>query len=188
MDIDLTKKIITVFGLNLSGKSHFVKHAIIPKYRCLVVDPNAEYDSDQADVYRPKANSYPAIARENEKFLESFVKPNKGSWDLLIFDEADDIFPNGKPLFSMMANLKGKYRHDKWGNLGLVFICRRPAQLFTDFPSLSHYIFTFGNKGLPDVSRLNAESQGLGDEARLLANYEYILVNPNRSFERMPPI
>jgi len=187
MDVDLTKKIFTVFGMNLSGKSHFIKNAIIPKYRCLVFDPNGEYDQSQADVYRPKYREYPDTAIENEEFL-GFVKKNKGSWDLVIWDEADDIFPLNRPLFSRMANLKGKYRHDEWGNLGIGFACRRPAQLYTDFVELSHYIITFGSKGKNDISRMNDVSVGLGDVSRELSNYEYIVVNPDRSFKRMPKI
>jgi len=187
MDIDLTKKIVCVFGLNLSGKSYFVKNAVIPNYKSLIFDPNGEYDHNSGDVYRPKYNNYPNIALENEEFLR-FVKRNKGNWDLVIWDEADDIFPLNKPLFSNMANLKGKYRHDNWGNLGIVFICRRPAQLYTDFPELAHYIVTFGSKGKNDIQRMNDISKGLGDDARNLSNYEYILVNPDRTYIRMPPI
>ena len=188
LEIDLTKKIVTIVGLNMSGKSYFVKKAVIPNYKCLVFDPNGEYSGEDCDFYKPKKTSYPGIAWENEKFLK-FVKANKGEWDLVIWDEADSVFPNKKPLFSLMDNLKGKYRHEsEWGGIGIIFLCRRPAQLFTDFPSLSHYILTFGNKGAPDIQRLNAEAEGLGDQSKLLANYESIVVNPDRSFERMLPI
>jgi hypothetical protein len=187
MEIELNKKIFSIFGLNLSGKSYFVKNAIIPSYKCLVFDPNGEYDSGSADVYIPKKKSYPGIAFENEEFLEKFVKKNHG-YDLLIFDEADSVFPNKKPLMSNMDSLKGKYRHSEWGELGIGFICRRPAQIFTDFPSLSHFIFSFGNKGAPDIQRLNAESQGLGDLVSTLSNYNYVIVNQDRTFKKMPPI
>lgn len=207
MEIDLTKKIVTIFGLNMSGKSYFVKNAIIPNYKCLVFDPNSEYDKSECDVYRPKYTTFPAVARENEKFL-GWVKKNKarykhkivdpltdketieeGKYDLIIWDEADSIFPNKKPLFPLMDNLKGKYRHEnKWGGIGIIFLCRRPAQLFTDFPSLSHYIFTFGNKGAPDKQRLNSEAEGLGDQAKLLSDYRYIVVSPDRQYEEHPPI
>ncbi len=187
MEVDLRKKIFCIFGLNMSGKSYFTKNAIIPKYKCLVFDPNGEYDQQTCDVYKPKSRSYPGIAFENEKFLD-WIKKNKGNCDLLIFDEADSIFPNKKPLMSNMDSLKGRYRHPEWGELGIGFICRRPAQIFTDFPSLSHYIFSFGNKGAPDIQRLNAESEGLGDLVKTLSNYEYVIVNQDRTYRKMPPI
>jgi len=187
MDVDLNTSIFSVFGRNKSGKSYFIKNAIIPKYDCLVFDPNGEYDQSQADVYRPRSREYPSMALENEEFL-GFVKKNKGSWDLVIWDEADDIFPLNRPLFSRMANLKGKYRHDEWGNLGIGFACRRPAQLYTDFSELSHYIVTFGSKGANDRKKLNDISEGLGDAAQQLSNHEYIIVYPDQTFEKMPPL
>ena len=171
----------------MSGKSYFAKNAIIPNYKCLVFDPHGEYDSNVCDTYKPKKKSYPGVAWEVEEFLK-FVQRNKGEWELLIFDEADAPFPNKRPLFSLMDNLKGNYRHPEWGKLGIGFICRRPAQLFTDFPGLSHILFCFGNKGSADIQRLNTEAEGLGDLVKTLANHEYVVVNQDRTYERMPPI
>lgn len=188
MELDLTRKIFTVFGLNLSGKSYFVKHAIIPSYRCLVWDPNKEYPSDKADVYYPKALAYPGSAYECEEFLIKIVKKNRGKYDLLLFDEANQTFPVSRPLLGEMLSLLNTYRHDVWGNLGIGFVCRRPAQLYTDFVSLSHIIFSFGNKGSQDIQRLNMEASGLGDLVKQLANHEYVIVNQDRTYSRMPPI
>jgi hypothetical protein len=194
--INLKKTIFCCFGLNRSGKSYFIKNAIIPNYRCIVFDPNGEYASkdgsfkpSNCDYYIPKKTSYPCIALEFEHFLDWFKK-NKSKYDLLIIDEADSVFPNKKPLYPNADNLKGKFRHNEWGNIGIGFACRRPAQLFTDFPSLSYYLFIFGNKGAADIQRLNSESEGLGDLAKQLdvSKHEYILVNPDRSYTRMHPI
>ena len=188
VEIDLTQKIFTIFGLNLSGKSYFVKNAIIPNYRCLVWDPNKEYPANKCDVYYPKSLAYPGSAYENESFLEKIVKKRRGEYDLLLYDEANSAFPVSRPLLGEMLNLLNTYRHDTWGNLGIGFICRRPAQLYTDFVSLSHIIFSFGNKGSQDIQRLNMEASGLGDIVKQLAHYEYVVVNQDRSYSRMPPI
>ena len=187
MEIDLRTKIFTVFGLNLSGKSYFVKNAIIPSYRCLVWDPNKEYDPDAADVYRPRSKAYPASAYEVEQFLTKIVKPGRGKWELVIFDEANSTFPVSRPLFPAMLDFRDNYRHDGYGNLGLGFVARRPAQLFTDFVALSHVIFSFGNKGSQDISRLNSEAAGLGDIVKDLSNHEYVLVNQDRTYAKYPP-
>jgi len=187
MEVDLKEKIFCVFGLNKSGKSYFTKNAIVPNYKCLVFDPNGEYDTSKCDVFVPKKRSYPGIAREFENFLE-YIKKNKGGWDLLIIDEADSVFPNKRPLMSNADDLKGRFRHPIWGNLGIGFICRRPAQLFTDFPGLAHYLFLFGNKGSADIQRLNQEAEGLGDLVKTLSNYEFVIVNQDRTYQKMPPI
>lgn len=196
MNVDLRKTIFCSFGLNRSGKSYFIKNAIIPNYRCMVFDPNGEYNKkdgkynpSMCDHYQPKATSYPGIAREFDSFLEWFKK-HKKEYDLLIIDEADTVFPNKRPLFPNADNLKGKFRHDEWGKIGLGLACRRPAQLFTDFPGLAWYLFLFGNKGSADIQRLNQEADGLGDLVKTLdvEKHEWILVNPDRSFSRMPPI
>ena len=84
----------------------------------------------------------------------------------------------------------GLYGHEEWGGIGFGLACRRPAQLFTDFPGLAWYMFLFGNKGSADVQRLNQEAEGLGDLVRTLdvKKHEWVLVNPDRSYQRMDPI
>ena len=72
--------------------------------------------------------------------------------------------------------------------MGLVFICRQPSQLHTDIPSLSYHIISFGSKGLPDIRRLNAESDGLGDLCTTLSNYKYTWVNEDMSYFEMQSI
>ena len=186
MDLDLKNRITFVCGLNMSGKSYFVKNAILPKYRCLVHDPLKEYPQNDCDVFYPKQSNYPGIAIENEMFLENVVKPNCKKYDLLVYEEASRTFPNEKPLYPNMRSFFDTYRH--YNSLGLVFICRRPAQIFTDIPELSHFLFCFGNKGLNDISRLNRESEGLGDMVKELSNFDYVVVSSDRTYQRMPHI
>lgn len=184
MELNLRNKIISIFGLNFSGKSYFVKNAILPNYKCLVFDPLKEYPHNDCDVYYPQHNVFPSIAIENEQFIKGIVA--KGQYEILIYEEASRVFPNMKSLMPEMRSFFDTYRH--YNNLGLVFICRRPSQLHTDIPSLSHHIVSFGSKGLPDINRLNAESEGLGTLCSQLANYEYAFVNQDRSYCKMPPI
>ena len=186
MELNLKGKITSIFGLNGSGKTYFTINKILANYKCLVHDPLHQYPSDRADVFHPKIN-YPEIAQENELFLEKYVKSQSKKYDLLIYEEASRTFPSGnRPLYPAMRSFLDTYRH--YNNLGLVFICRRPAQIFTDIPELSHYIISFGNKGLNDIQRLNAESGGLGEIVKTLDNYEYVIVNQDRTYLKMPKI
>jgi len=184
MKLSLRNRILTVIGLNNSGKSYLVKNAIVPRYKCLIFDPLKEYPHNQCDVYYPKNNTYPAIATENETFIKDIVM--KGSYELLIYEEATRVFPNKYPLFPVMRSFFDTYRH--YNQMGLIFICRRPSQLQTDIPSLSHNLISFGNKGIADISRLNQESDGLGDLCSRLSNYCYAFVNEDRTYQEMPPV
>ena len=184
MEISLRNKILTVVGLNNSGKSYLVKNFILPKYKCIVYDPLHEYNSSHCDVFYPTKNTYPDTAIENEGFINNLII--KGKYELLIYDEATRVFPNQKPLLPLMRSFFDTYRH--YNQLGLVFICRRPVQLQTDIPSLSHHIISFGTKGLPDINRLNAESAGLGDACSHLDQYHFCFVNENRTYFEHDPI
>lgn len=188
MDLDLRNKITFISGLNASGKTYFTIHAILPNYKCLVHDPLKQYPQDQADVYYPPKLNYPQITADNEDFLENIVKKLAPNYDLLIYEEASRTFPNSKPLFPAMRSFLDTYRHWNSSGFGVVFICRRPAQIFTDIPELAHHLICFGNKGLNDISRLNAESQGLGDLVKTLSHYEFVIVNQDRTYKKMPKI
>jgi len=187
MQLNLIKNITTIFGLNLSGKSFLVKNAILPRYRCIVWDPNQEYDVNKCDVYYPKNLAYPGSANEMETFLSKYVKAGKGKYDLVVIDEANGPFPVNRPLLGVATDFLNTYRHDKWGNLGMLLICRRPAQLYTDFSELSHVLITFGSNGKNDISRLNSIYTGMGDAAAQLEQYHYIICLNGREWHKMKP-
>jgi len=196
MDLNLKNKITFISGLNGSGKTYFAQHGIIPKYKCLVHDPLKQYSQVECWNYKPKHNTYPAITRDNENFVKNIMEGGSMSFgeeeisvrefDLVIYEEASRTFPNGKPFFSKMRSFLDTYRH--YNQLGLVFICRRASQIQTDIPSLAHYLFCFGNKGVADISRLNSESKGLGDLVATLSKFRYVFVDQDRVYEEYPPI
>jgi len=197
MDIDLKNKITFISGLNASGKTFFAQHGIIPNYRCFVHDPLRQYSKCDCFNYVPKQNTYPGITRDNEDIVKAFMdgksftyekdkEISSRDFDIVIYEEASRTFPNMKPFFSKMRSFLDTYRH--YNHLGLVFICRRASQIQTDIPSLAHHLFCFGNKGVADISRLNQEAKGLGDMVATLSNYEYVFVDQDRQFTRMPPI
>jgi len=210
MELNLKEKITFISGLNGSGKTWFAQHGIIPNYKCLVHDPLKQYGESECFNYVPPHNTYPAITRDNDTFVKAImdgksfvfresivdsrtgreefktVEINPGEFDLLIFEEASRTFPNGKPFFSKMRSFLDTYRH--YNDLGLVFICRRASQIQTDIPSLAHHLICFGNKGVADISRLNQESKGLGDAVAELANFDYVFVDQDRNYQRMPKI
>lgn len=186
MKLDLHSRILFISGLNASGKSYFTKNAIIPNYRTLVFDPLKEYPTGECDVYYPKAKVHPAITRENEEFIKKIVIPEADKYDLIIWEEASRTFPTKKEFMPIMRSFLDTYRH--FNQIGIIFICRRSAQINTDIPSLAHNLICFGNKGTADIQRLNQESQGLGDLVATLDNYDYVFVEQNREYQKMGKI
>jgi len=196
MELNLKEKITFISGLNGSGKTYFAQNMIIKNYKCLVHDPLRQYSKCDCHNYIPPINIYPGIARDNEEFVKIIMdgknfsfgdqEINTRDFDLVIYEEASRTFPNMKPFFPKMRSFIDTYRH--YNNMGLVFICRRASQIQTDIPSLAHHLICFGNKGVADISRLNQESQNLGDEVAKLSNFEYIFVDQDRNFNRMPKI
>jgi len=197
MELNLKEKITFISGLNGSGKTYFAQNMIIKNYRCLVHDPLRQYSKSDCHNYIPSYNIYPSIARDNEDFVKTIMdgksfnfgekeEINVKDFDLLIYEEASRTFPNMKPFFPKMRSFLDTYRH--YNDLGLVFICRRASQIQTDIPSLAHHLICFGNKGVADISRLNQESEHLGDQVAMLSNFEYIFVDQDRSFKKMPKI
>jgi hypothetical protein len=187
MKLNLTKRITSVFGLNLSGKSYFVKNAILTNYKCLVIDILGEYIDLKCDVYIPKAKIYPEIAKELDEFIKTYIIPKANEYDLIIFEECNRIFPNKKEFMPVMRAFLDTYRHYGHG-LGVVFVARRPAQVNTDIPSLSHNQVNFCNKGVSDIQRMNAESKGLGDMIANLSNHKFVLVKEDRTYKEYNPI
>lgn len=185
MEIDLHEKITLIIGLNGSGKTYFAQNKIIPGYRCIIHDPLKQYPSNKCDVYHPKNIVYPAIAYDNEKFI-SWIENNCNSYDLLVFEECSRLFPNKKDFMPKMRSFFDTYRH--FNNIGMVFICRRPAQINTEITNLAHHIISFGNKGKADIQTLNQESEGLGDLCKTLSNYEFVFVDQDRNYKKMGKI
>jgi len=85
----------------------------------------------------------------------------------------------------VIADLNDQCRHY---HLGVVYIARRPSQLNQDITELSDYMMIYHLTGHRDNLYLNDIVAGLGDSAKALPPYHYILVRPDRSYHVMAPI
>lgn len=195
---DFNNKLITIIGLHETGKSHFAKR-LSRKYDNVVFDILGEYDTKKNDVWLPENDQFPEVQKEFDTFLKyTREQKQKGNadWDMMILDEASTVLPNKKSLDTHINNFLNYYRHtveEKGWDMGGVFIARRPARLNTNVVELSRYIVVFRVTGKNDVKYLNGISSGLGDEASKLGqgdrpDHEFILVNPDRSYQLMNPL
>lgn len=193
MEVNLDNKLISIFGLHETGKTHMAKH-IAENYSTAVFDVLGEYDETKYDIWEVQNDGYPEVQQEFDSFLE-FLRNQKaqdnGDWDMLICDEASTVHPNKKSMPSTMNNFLNYYRHpveEKGWDMGGIFLARRPARVNTNIVELSRYLFIFRVTGKNDVKYLNSISSGLGDMAKDLEGHEFILVNPNRTYKKMNPI
>jgi len=176
------KKIICIFGLNMSGKTTLAKF-IMKNFNSVVFDVLKEYDYSQFDVYHPKNMHYPEISEEFDYFIEK-IKDN-AKWNMVVIDEANRVFPNRKTLFPKFRSFLDTYRHY---NKSILFICRRPSQLYTDIPELAHFLIVFNLKGKNDIDYLNSLNRNVGEIVYSLPPYHFVIIDMWRNFHICKPI
>ena len=205
MDIDLKKNSLGVFGSHRCGKSHFLKK-VGQNYDTVVFDVLREYDSQKYDVYRPQNSTQDHLEESVNNLIGDIrdtKKAGKASWELFIMSEVSSYISNNH-YGGNVNQFLNYYRHDldnQGWDMGFAYDARRPAKVSADMREITKYFAIFGGiKGQNDIKALNNMNQGLGEAVKNLDTpfdqekgpnhtpYEFILVHPDRSFQRMPPI
>ena len=163
-DIDITNKRFAILGLQGTGKSILVKHFLRSTSASIVYDVLREHQVDN--------------------FVNRVVM-GTGQIRLFIMDEANRYCRSMKPLPASILDLNDFQRHE---NIAFGVIARRPTQLHTDLMELAHYLFIFRLVGVNDYKYLESIAEGLGDAARALEEFHFVLVNPDRSFQVHEPV
>lgn len=218
MKIDFSRKLIGVFGSHECGKSRFIKTASgsydTVVFDTLREYDENKFDvyrprSDQKDALENEANSFIGDIRETKQ-------KDKADWDMVVLSEASSYLRNNG-YGQNINNFLNYYRHDldnQGWEMGGMYDARRPAKVSSDLREVTKYFVIFGGiKGLNDVKALNSIADGLGDRAKQLdtpfdrdcpecsqspdpelcsnpdhSPFEFLLVYPDRSFERFDPI
>lgn len=180
--LDLENKAFVIFGLKGSGKTELAKYLASKfKNQAFIYDTLSEYPDEPFDSYRPKS-------RNSVKELEAVTRliMRSREYRLYVIDEANKHCPSKPhPLPQAIADLNDWHRHY---DLAIGYIARRPVQLNQDLTELASYIFIFTLPGKNDIAYLNDIKAGLGDAARELPEYHFIVVGPNRDFKVHSPI
>lgn len=186
--MDLSGKTFCIFGLKKSGKSTFANY-ILNQFGELAIYYDTLYEAPEDaifDVYQPK-NRY-SVA-ELELFIKAIIPVNINElpkYRMLIIDETNRFCPpKPAPLPPAVADLNDQCRHYL---MSAGYIARRPSQLNQDLTELADYLFIFRLTGKNDIKYLNDTVTGLGDAVLQLQEYEFITVNPDRSFSICNPI
>jgi len=177
MKVDLDNKLVSIFGLHETGKTHLAKE-ISGNYDTAVFDVLGEYSEKDFDIWKVQNDSYPEVQKEFDRFLD-YLRDSKaeeeGDWEMLVCDESSTVHPNGKSMPSTMNNFLNYYRHkveEKGWDMGGIFMARRPARVNTNIVELSRYLFIFRVTGKNDIRYLN-------DVSRQTFKREYIEENFN---------
>jgi len=185
MKLQLTRKTWAVFGYKQGGKSTLAKWlATQYKDKCLYYDTLREVPGEALfHSYTPK-NS------QNTGELEAIINLLKinHKYRMFIIDEANRYCkPKPSPLPQTIAEMNDWCRHPQY-NLSVGYIARRPVQLNTDITEIADYLFIFQLGGKNDIKYLNDLRDGLGDIARTLPAYHFLLVYPDRSYRICNPV
>ncbi len=178
-----------IFGLKNAGKSNFVAHILAqPAYRNhLVFDINHEHGRDDTHRYVPKNLTGDDVKQEFSEVFRRFVTQNDRELrpDLFIAEEVSEVAPNRGSMADGLGTIIRRNRH--YG-VGFVGVARRPASVDTSMVELADNLVIYSIRGKNDRRRLNAEAEGLGDAARDLDEYEFLVVDGSRRWERYDPL
>lgn len=183
-DIDLKAKRFCIFGLQGSGKSVLVKTILKSERASIVYDVLREHRGFNRYLVDHRQRSDAAIIELN-RFVNNIVS-DSNQIRLFILEEANRYCPSKPtPLPDSILDLNDFQRHQ-----GIAFgiVCRRPTQLHTDLVELAHYLFIYRLVGKNDYAYLEAIAEGLGDAARELADYHFVVVTPQRKFYEHEPV
>lgn len=189
MKVELIGQHTMVYGLKGTGKSNWVAHVLRqPEYANHVVyDLAREHGGDNTNRIVPEHRSGDEAKQEFDTALRALVTENDRTMrpDLFVAEEVSRYAPNSGATPDSLLDLIDLNRH--YG-VGFAGVARRPAQTDTNLTELADQLIIFRVAGKNDVARLNREADGLGDAARELDLYEYIVVDKVRNWEVHAPV
>lgn len=189
MEINLFGQHTMVYGLKGVGKSNWVAHVLAqPQYRnSIVYDVCREHDAETTNRVIPEHRTGDAAKEEFDQALRALVTENDRSLrpDLVVGEEMSRYAPNSGSAPESLMDLIDLNRH--YG-VGVVGVARRPAKVDTNLTELADNLVIFSIRGKNDYRRLEEEVSGLGDAARSLDPYQYLIVDKSRNYEVHAPV
>lgn len=173
-----------VFGATGSGKTYLSIQITRKCFKMpLVYRMTDDFDNEKV-VLLPPRNYIDDLDPFITKALE--LAKNKVI-DAVIFDEADMLFPNNKPLTPIQKDLFDRHRH--YG-LSVICISRRPQNMNTFITEEAHFTAVLSIEGDNALSKFNGVYRGWGDLIRQLEykSYKYVFKELGKPPEIKEPI
>ena len=183
---------VVVAGHRGAGKSTWIQHvADVLGSGVVFYDMNREHE--HFDRYVPDHRRGDEMDAEADGVIGRLVVDNDPARrpGAVVLEEANRYVPNRGNIPESVGELVDLGRHYETAitdGVSVFYVTRRPAQLDADVMELADYLVVYRVRGKNDVKRLNDEAPGLGDAARELDDYHYLLVRPDRSWVRMAPV
>jgi len=166
-------KKVGVFGIQGSGKTYFVEHALIKSFKkpfiYLMHPEDFQSCGNNVSVYIPTKilkgkriidRSVQHLDRVMGHFIE---EAKKGKYDAFILDEASTFLPKNLSTLQREApniiDAIDSHRHygkKKGEGFSFVFMARRPQSLPTELVETSHFLFIFALEGKNAKDHLKA--------------------------------
>lgn len=183
---------VVVAGHRGAGKSTWIQHAAEQLGEgVMFYDMNREHEN--YDRYLPNHRRGDEMKAEADGVIARLVVDNDADSrpGSVVLEEANRYVPNQGNIPDSVGELVDLGRHYETAvadGVSVFYVTRRPAQLDADVMELADYLVIYRVRGKNDVKRLNDETPGLGDDARNLDDYHYLLVRPDRSYVEMSPV
>lgn len=188
--LDFSNKRIVIFGNNLSGKSFLAKYICSKVRPNFVFDYHGEYNGINDNRYLPTyKDNFESMTQELDLVVNNVVIPEakRGNIKLFVFDEASQYcLPKPSRLPQSIRNLNDNYRH--YGNMGILFIGRRPSQINQDITELAHYKIFFRLGGRADSNYEDDLEQGLAAKVKALKPYHFVVVDEHGIAKTYAPV
>ena len=189
-EISLAGKQVVVCGHRGAGKSTWIQHAVSDA-PVFVYDMNREHD--HLPRYLPNHRRDDECKAEVDGVISRLVTDNAphSRPGVVVLEEANRYVPNRGKIPAAVGELVDLGRHYETAvadGVSVLYVTRRPAQLDPDVMELADYLVVYRIRGKNDKKRLNKEASGLGDAAAGLSDYEWILVDTDRTWTRMKPV
>lgn len=180
----IKKNHIFICGNKKRGKTNLVKYILTRKQDHLVFDPHNEYKRFNQLI--PETPAGKQANKELAGFMEKIIKPQQHKIRDLVLDEVNMYSPKGGDIDGPV----GEAVH--WGsshwNMNIYFLTRRPQDVHTSIRGLADYYFIFQTTGDRAKNILDNIISGLGEKARNLDKYEFLLITPGRDIYEMDPV
>lgn len=191
-EIELEGKITCVFGLPYSGKTNFMKWLLSQRAyrRHMIFDTVQDYPTSQYNAYRPDVRHWErGVNEELNEFVDATVEqaPKALRPRYVVVDEANRSLPNNKDPGMAVADLVDFNTHYD-PQIGVILICRRPAQLNSDFENLASHYFVFAARGKNDYSAYGDISRELPDLLDERERYEFAHVDEEGDCTLFEPV
>ncbi|MDR2944002.1 MAG: DUF87 domain-containing protein [Methanosarcinales archaeon] len=188
---------VAVFGLQGSGKSYLVNKLFVENNDyCFLFDPQGEH-TDAKFRYIPKnQDNFDKLSTEMNAALKKIIIPNcnklenkkrfKEALDVVVFDEADLMFPAGKQMPQYARKFWVDSRHYMLSNL--VTVTRRFTDINIYIRDTADHLVVFKQAGATELAALEKFSTGARDAMQNDIDYDkhnFLYFDRSRKFEVM---